>query len=124
VISPKDTTMPKRTVAAALMALSVASVHHKPADAAPLVPRGSVAETRNMVESVGGCSDCYRQRVAGRQISDVSYRQRSKVQGWSRRASIYRPRPLAKPSALWDPGFRYGAASWSDQRAWTYYGRW
>lgn len=113
--------MPKRIVAAALVALSVVSVHHQPADAAPLSPRGAVVETRNTAELVGGCSRaCYGPRVAGRRSWDDSYRQRSKVQGWSRRVSIYRPRP----SALWDPGFRYGAASWSDQRAWTYYGRW
>lgn len=114
--------MPKRMVAAALMALSVVSVHHKPADAAPLPLRGAVAETRNTVETVGGCSDCYPPRVAGRRSLDEGYRYRPRGQGWSRRASIYRPLP--RPSTLWDPGFRYGAANWTDQRAWEYYGRW
>jgi hypothetical protein len=117
--------MPKRIVAGALMVLSAVSVDHKPADAAPISPRGAVAETTNTAQPVGGCgAACYKPRVAVWPRWNEGYRGGPRVAGWSRRATIYRPRPLAKPSALWDPGFRYGAANWTDQRAWDYYGRW
>ncbi len=116
--------MPKRFVAVSLMALAIASVHHKPAEAAPLSSRGAVAATERMVEPVGDCRDCYRERIAGRSYSDGRYRGRPKVQGWSRRNSYQLYRPRAASSARWAPEYRYGAASWSDQRAWTYYGQW
>lgn len=117
--------MPKRIVAVSLMGLSVLSVPHKPAEAAPLSTRGAVAGTMNMAEPIGGCGACYGPRATRRPGWGEGYRHRPRVQGWSsRRASTYRSRPKAAGSARWDPGFRYGAASWGDQRAWTYYGRW
>lgn len=120
--------MLKRVLAVSLMALSIISVHHKPAEAAPLSTRAAATGAKSMVERVGDCRTCYRPRA------NVGYRHRSKargakvqgprVQGWERSATLYRPRPIARASARWDPGFRFGAASWGDQRAWTYYGQW
>ena len=118
--------MLKHVIAVSLLALSVVGVHHKPAEAAPLSARAAATGTTSMVETVGDCRNCYRPR------GDVRYRHRSKaakvrgprVQGWERSATLYRSRPIPRASASWDPGFRFGAASWGDQRAWTYYGQW
>jgi hypothetical protein len=115
--------MPRPIVAASLLALAALGVQHNQADAAPLSTRGAVVGTMNMTEPVGGCRDCNGARSAKRRGSVEGYRYRPRVQGWERRATLYRPRPMARPSARWDPGFRYGAASWGDTRAWDYYGR-
>jgi len=115
--------MPMRIVAVSLIALSVLRGHHSPAEAAPLSARGTTAVAKNMAEPVGDCGTCVGSRATRRPGRKESYQHRPRVKSWSRRASIYRSRPGAAGSANWNPGYRYGAASWGDQRAWDYYGR-
>ncbi len=119
--------MPKRIVVVSLMALSIVSVHHKPAEAAPLSPLGAVAGTKSMAEPVSGCGAWYGPRVAGYSRWDGGYWYRPRVRvvlGWSRWDANYWYRPRAAGWARRGPDYRYGRVSWGDQRAWRYYGRW